>query len=97
MDVSPFLIRLSGGLGEVEHRVSRKSNETAVALRRVADTAGASQNYPRSRLRGFRIARRSYGLQIAYTFFICRISSLEPGRDLHDFDIFADCALASVF
>jgi hypothetical protein len=38
MNVSPFLIRLSGGLGEVEHRVSRKSNETAIettlALRR---------------------------------------------------------------
>jgi hypothetical protein len=38
MDVSPFLIRLSGGLGEVEHRPCRESNETAfettLALRR---------------------------------------------------------------
>jgi len=34
-------------------------------------------------------------LQIARDASISTASSLEPGRDLHDFDVFADRALAS--
>ncbi|HEY0908977.1 MAG TPA: hypothetical protein VGD75_01965, partial [Bradyrhizobium sp.] len=36
IDVSPFSIRLVDGLPEVQHRPCRKSNETALDLRRKA-------------------------------------------------------------
>src|SRR6266404_6944920 len=42
-----------------------------------------------------RVVRLPAILQNARDTFISSASSLEPGRDLHDFDVFADRALAS--
>jgi hypothetical protein len=87
MDVSPFTIRLADGLAEAQHSRFGKSNES--------DHRVAAQMPDGPCKFSFRDAPAGCMLPNVCDRFISSSSSLEPGRDLHDFSVFADRALAS--
>ena len=76
--------RVRGGVRRTGGALERSRSE----LRRRASKATVAELPPSH-------AIRAVILQIARDAIISSASSLEPGRDLHDFDVFADRALAS--